>query len=57
MSDATVTPIRRRERTTRNPDPRITELQAMLTDPAYAGWTTELQAELDKLTNTDQLAA
>ena len=56
MSDATITPIRRHERT-RHTDPRITELQAMLTDPAYTGWTAELQAELDKLTNTDQLAA
>ncbi len=49
----TVTPIRTRRRaprtTTPDVNPRIAELEAMLTDPRYKGWADELQAARDEL--------
>lgn len=54
------THVRRRERTTTPESQRVAELEAMLTDPLYAGYHTELQAardELLQLTATSVLAA
>ena len=48
MTDATITPIRRRERTTRDParaalEQRLATINAALADPHLVGWDTELR--------------
>ena len=67
MSDATITPIRRHECTTRNParaaiEQQLATINAALADPHLVGWDTELResraqllAQLDNLT-TDRAA-
>ena len=54
MSNATITPIRHRERTTRNParaalEQRLTTINAALADPHLVGWDAELRESRTQL--------